>query len=68
MKLPKVAFINNKDVVQASAVAGMTDAKAVTEHPSEATLKYALDLLAASAVSETANRTANVTDSDTDDE
>ena len=68
VKLPKVAFINNKDVVLASAVAGMTDPKAVTERPSEATLKYALDLLAARAVPETANRTVNVTDSDTDDE
>ena len=60
--------MNNKDVVLASAVAGMTDPKVATERPSEGTLKYALDLLAASAVPVTANRTVNVTGSDTDDE
>ena len=46
----------------------MTDPKVATERPSDVRLKYALDLLAASAVPVTANRTVNVTDSDTDDE
>ena len=46
----------------------MTDPKVATERPSEATVKYALDLLASSAVPVTANRTVNVTDSDSDDE
>ena len=60
MKLPKVAFINNKDVLPTSAVAGISDSKVANENHSEVTVKYALDLLAPSAVPVTASHTVNI--------